>query len=152
MLFVLFSNSVAFFSSNILFSGGDLTRIDRGNLLNSVTGEVIELQSSDSLSDQRCLQQLQLAANTTIWQALCQHAKMNMKEDFRIWLNESRYTDFIARAMDQANEDKYSNSLQFKAEFKTMVDGNHDPIALQKFLKEKPDLVLLVLKYKVAIV
>ena len=63
-----------------------------------MTGEVIELQSSDSLSDQRCLQQLQLAANTTIWQALCQDTKMDMKEDFRIWLNESRYTDFIARS------------------------------------------------------
>ena len=69
------------------------------------------MESSDSLSDQRCLQQLQMAANTSIWRALCQHAKMDMKKDYRIWLNESSYNDFITRAMDQANEGNYKDNL-----------------------------------------
>ena len=107
------------------------------------------MESSDLLSDQRSLQQLQIAANTSIWQALCQHAKMDMKKDFRIWLNESSYNDFITRAMDQANEGNYKDNLQFEADFKKMVDSDHDPVALKKSLEEKPDLLLLVLKYKV---
>ena len=77
---------------------------------------------------------------------------MDMKKDFRIWLNESSYNDFIARAMDQANEGNYKDNLQFEANFKRMVDSDHDPVALKKFLEEKPDLLLLVLKYKVSII
>ena len=61
---------------------------------------------------------------------------MDMKKDFRIWLNESSYNDFITRAMDQANEGEYSKNLQFETEFKMMVDSNHDPIALKKALED----------------
>ena len=102
-----------------------------------------------SRSAQGNLQELQLATNTTPWEAFCQHAKLGMREEFANWLNETNSNAVIDRALEQASKSQYKEILSFDHGFKKLIGKEKDFQTLQKAIEEKPDVLMLVLKYQV---